>query len=358
MSQTPKTSHQDQDFGSMLAWFSAGFVLPFYSLAFYLAAVRKPLRVALLFFVTLMTMVAALTTSRLFLVYDQLREQTIAAGQSGAFPEITIEEGIATVVDETPFLLSVEDEYFIAIDTAGELTGSEMLRENRGLLLAETELRFYNNGSFEAVPLQDYNTRLNIETIIIDGNAIEQFFSFVSLTYLIVSAIGIWFWDVVVWLFFLVMTTYFLWSPIGKVFKEVTFRSVLIIGIYAHLPAYIINYVLKLFDVQIVFSYTILLMVFWVGTIYLVLRELAVLAIKAEKEKRSRQDAPLPALPTPRLWPALLGSPLIIFMILNTVNQWEFAPLYILGGLAVTITGLLLIDNFDPPIQDNAKIEK
>jgi hypothetical protein len=344
-----QNDNQDQTIGRQLAWFGAGFVLPFYSLDFYLAAVRKPLRRALLFFVALMTLISALTTTRLSLIFDQLREQTIAAVQSDTFPEIIIKEGIATVTGETPFVLSANNGYFIAVDTGGELTDSELIRENRGILLAETELRMYNSGRYERVPLQDYNTRLNIETIKIDGPVLEQFFTLFSVTYLFVSGIGIWFWNVPLWLLFLVITTYFLWSPIGQVIKEVTFRSVLIIGIYAHLPAFIINYVLHLFEVQIVFSYTILLMVFWIGAIYLVLRELAVLAIKAQKEKRSSPDTPDPALTSPRLWPAVLGLPLIVFMIFNAVNNWEFAPLYILGGLALTITGLLLIDSIQYP---------
>ena len=356
--QTDQKLPQDKpNFGSQLAWLAAGFVLPFYSLDFYLAASRKRLRIAVLFFTAMMTLVTVLTTARFALVFNAIREQTVSAVQAGELPEITIQNGTATTDGKEPFVITT-GQFFLAVDTAGELTGSEVLNLNSGMLLAETELRMYNSGVYQGIPLQDYNTRLNLETIKIDGQMIVDNFDFFSITYLLTSGIVIWIWNVVLSMLFLVMTTYFLYGPIGQAVQLFTFRSVLIIGIYAHVPAYLINYILKLFGVQIVFFYTILLMVFWVGAIYLVLKEIAEEAIEANKARKTEAEIPLPEPPAVRLWPALLALPLFSCMVLNAVIDWAFAPNYILGGLVLTITGLLVIDSFKPGLQDQSKIEK
>ncbi|MEN8242367.1 MAG: DUF1189 family protein [Chloroflexota bacterium] len=356
--QTNQNLPQDKpSFGSQLAWLAAGFVLPFYSLDFYLTAIRKRLRDALLFFTVMMTLVTLLTTTRIALLFNEIHQQTAAAVEAGEFPEITIENGIAEVAGQQPFVITAGQGHFLAVDTGGELNGDELLDLNSGMLLAETELRIYNSGDYQGIPLQDYNTRLNLETIKINGQMIVDNFEIFSITYLVTSGLGLWIWNVVLWLLFLVITTYFLWGPIGQAVQLFTFRSVLIIGIYAHLPAYLINYILKLFGVQIVFLYTILLMVFWVGTIYLVLKELAEQAIKAGKAPKTEAEPPALPLPTPRLWPAVLGLPLFALLILNAVNDWEFAPNYILGGLVLTITGLLVIDSFQfPQVKENTEL--
>ena len=291
-----------------------------------------------------MTLVAGLSTFRLYQMYDGIQQQTIAASQAGEVPEISIENGTTSVQGEDPFLLTSENGFFLGVDTRGKLPNSELDSINGGLLVTETELRTYNNGNYQAISLKDYNTGFNLEKIIIDGPALEQFFSLFSVYYTSIAALSLWIWDVVLWLLFLAMTAYFLWGPIGQVIQGFSFRAVLIIGIYAHLPAFVINYILKLFGVQIMFIYTVLLMVFWVGAIYLVLRELAVLAVDAEKAGKIDPTSPQPLPAPPTLWPAWLGLPLFIFVVLNAIFNWENAPLYILGGLAITITGLLTID--------------
>jgi hypothetical protein len=346
MTPKPNTPPEETGCGRQLAWFGAGFVLPFYNIDYYLGAIRKPLRSALVFFAALMTLVAALTTVRLTRTFENIREQTIQAFQDGELPIITIEDGVASVDGEDPFILKDPSGFFVAVDTKGELTGSSMLDDFGGMLITDTQLRSYRNGTFQAIELINYNYAFNRNPIVLDDALVDQIFGTVSIIYLIAGGIAVWFWDVVFWLLFLVMVTFFIWGPIARAIPTFTFGAVLTIGIYAHLPAYVVNHILNLFDVAIVFQYTILLMVFWIGGLYLVLRELAEQALQAAKKaEQTEEQIPLPPPLHIKLWPALLGLPVMVFIALNAIYAWEFAPIYILGGLAVTIAVLLFIDN-------------
>lgn len=341
----PEQPDINDGFGRRMAWLGAGFVLPFYSVEYYLGAIRKPLRRAMLFFALFMTLAAALTTGRANSLIQSFREQTLQAYQEGEFPVITIQNGTASVDGEDPFILEDPTGIFFAVDTTGGLDRDTLLEKPAGFLITQTKLVTYRSGRAQSIELQNYNLAFGLNQIVIDGDLVNQLFSTVSLVYLIIAGLAIWVWDVIIWYVFLVITAYFLWGPIRQAVPVFSYRAVLTIGIYAHLPAFTVNHILNLFDVRIIFQYTILLTVFWIGALFLVLRGLAEQALKRQSAESTPTPVTMLEAPSVRLWPAWLGLPVIGLISANSFFPWEYSPFYILAGTAVTIAVLLLIDS-------------
>jgi hypothetical protein len=351
-----KKSPENTGFGGRIAWFGAGFVLPFYSLEYYLGAMRKPLRSALLFFFALMTLAAGLTTAHLGRTIDSFRRQTLEAFEAGELPVITIADGNASVEGEDPFLIKDGSRYFFAVDTTSALDRDQFLNYGGGILITKTQQYSYQNGRSQAIALENYNLGFGLDPIVIDGTLANEFFGAFSIYFLIAAGLLVWIWDTAVWLAFLSISAYFLWGPIHQALPDFSYRAVLSIGIYAHLPALVINHILTLFGVQTIFIYTTLLLTFWVGALFLILREITGGILITTPGDQPPQIKLQIKAPPPRLWPAWLGLPVMVFIAANAVFTWEFAPLYVLGGTAVTIAALLFIDaRHHPQTEENAK---
>ena len=79
-----------------LTWLGRGFFQPLYNLQFYRAAVGKSLVEAIIFFVAFATLLTIITTLNLTRELGAVSDDIEQAFASGAFPDLVIENGLAT----------------------------------------------------------------------------------------------------------------------------------------------------------------------------------------------------------------------------------------------------------------------
>jgi hypothetical protein len=345
MTQIPDLQPKDTGCGRRIAWLGAGFVLPFYSPEFYLGTLRKPLREAILFFAVLMTLVAGLSTIRGVNHVESFFQLVLDAFQDGSVTSLTITGGEASIDGDDPLIIKDGDRFFIAVDTQGELDRDSFRGYQGGILITKTLQYSFTAGQDRPFELSNYNLGTGRDPLVFDETIVNQLFATLSVLYPVVGGVAVWVWDVCLWLLFLVISAYFLWGPINQALPEFSFKSMLTIGIYAHVPAFTVQHILSLFGVQVFFIYTTLLLVFWIGALWLVMREVAGKLLKVRGKTPTEGLLALLTGEPPRLWPAWLGLPAVVFMAANTIYEWEFAPLWVLGGTAVTIGILLAIDS-------------
>ncbi|MFQ5942767.1 MAG: DUF1189 family protein [Anaerolineales bacterium] len=254
-----------------LTWLGRGFFQPLYDLKFYRAAARKSLIDAILFFVvfgTLLTIISTFNLSRnLSLVSDQIN-QTFASGE---FPEIAIENGLATVRARQPLILLEGDGTIVILDTTGAYQGIDTGRYLQGILLTRNSLHFYSSGDYQVMQLSDLNSAFGNPILINRQTALEFWKSFTS-TFSVVAFIGLGLWNLLVrllWLLFLAVLV----SGVLSAFNiRSDYSSVLTVGIYALVPAVYISFLLGLIGISFCGFQSGLLVAIWIVVARLVLK--------------------------------------------------------------------------------------
>lgn len=92
------------DFGSSLLWFLKGFIYPCGSGSFYKAASKKRLIIPVLFFIVFAFVLTSITAVQLSLAMKDVENDIEMTYESGEFPAITIENGIAYVDGPQPLI--------------------------------------------------------------------------------------------------------------------------------------------------------------------------------------------------------------------------------------------------------------
>jgi hypothetical protein len=307
-----------------LAWFGASFILPFYNRKFYIKAVTKPFFNSVLFFFVLMTFITTLGIGESLYGFAGFNEALDQAYTSGQIPEIIIDRGHASVDGQQPMIFEDSPPTFIAIDTSGQITEIDRTRYNQAVLLTETELHILDDYEYQIMPLRDLNQLFDQDTILINQEIVSRWFNIIFGVVGVLIVVFVWAWNTIIKFMYLVGIGLVLWGIFSFFYKNVTFNSVVITGIYAYLPAMVFNYSLSLLKVQFIFDLTLILLIIWVFRLRRTL-------ITERDNLPSREIM---------LQPALIGIPIALFICLNLIFSWEFAPPFILIGLLGTI-GLL-----------------
>ncbi len=323
-----------------LVWLAASFVMPFYSINFYRAAVRKPLRQAVFFFILLMTIITALvylpTRGRM----DTLSAEITQSFAQDGFPTITISKGTASVEGEQPHILVDQDGLFFAIDTTGQIAKIDTIQYRQGMLLTQTDLQMYDGVQYQTFKLQDLNNGFQTDPIVIDQAVVQSAIDQLLPLFFLFAMLFIWLWNIILRLLFVVGLGFALWFPVSMLRPNFPLRVILIPGLYAILPALFFDHLLGLFNVVIPSMQTILLLAFWVGTLYLLFRQPAGEAI-----------------PPVKLRDVLIGFPMLIAVAINMVLMNADAPIPLMGLAFVTIALLLYLDGREtaPPATSEVK---
>ncbi|MEN8242368.1 MAG: DUF1189 family protein [Chloroflexota bacterium] len=330
MESTPIPQQSEENtWKDSIGWFGASFVLPFYNRNFYINAVTKPFFNAVLFFFFLMTFVTFIGIGEFFYSFADLKHALDQAYESGFIPEISIEQGRARVDGEQPMIFVDEPPSFIAIDTTGQITEIDRSRYNQAFLLTETELHFLDDYEYQILPLRDLNQAFDQDAILINQEIVSNWLNIFFVVAGAIAAVVGWVWNTGIKFMYLIGIGLVLWGIFSIFYEQVSFNTIVITGIYAYLPALIFSYSLELIKISFWFDLTILLLIFWITNLIRVLN--------AQRDN----------LPIREIWlkPALLGIPIAVFITLNLIFSWEFAPPIILIGLLATIGTLLAIEN-------------
>ncbi len=240
-----------------------GFFQPLYSLRFYHAAVGKSLVDAILFFVALATLLTIISTFSLTRDLGTVSDDIERAFASGAFPEIVIENGLATVRGRQPLILLDEQGTIVVLDTTGVYKSIDTGRYSQGLLLTRDSLHAYSEGNYQVVQLRDLNSALGNPIVVNRETALDFWRSFTSI-FAIVAFIGIGLWYLVarsMWLTFLAVLV---WGMLSALKIRSEYGPVLTIGIYALVPAVYVSFLLGLIGISFCGLQLGLLLLVWV----------------------------------------------------------------------------------------------
>lgn len=99
---------------------------------------------------------------------------------------------------------------------------------------------------------------------------------------------------------------------------------------FASFPALIIYYLFQLVNFNYAFVHSFLLASFWIAGMYF--------SNQDEKEENVPQSPPL------KLWPALIGLPMLVMITLNYIYLWTDNSIYTWGVSIITLIALVIID--------------
>lgn len=307
-------------------WLGIGFVLPCISPTFYyLATKRKVISVVIFFFLFGLVISGLLTISagRFML---SISEDIRHGFESGDFPEIEIEDGVATVRGAQPFVLFDEEGRFIAVDTTGVYQEIDRSRYYQGILLTRTNLHVLNRGEYEEVPLSELHPVFDANPIIIDAESATRIWGYVAWIIIGVVFLGLAIWYILIRLTYLLLLGLVVWGITSLIHSNTGFGSVLITGLYATVPATFGHYLLGQFNVRFFGLYTLLLLSAWAIGLVAALGERDGGLLRSERSLRG--------------WRALIGMPMLIVFALDVMFSWTNGAI-IIGSIAL-ITFIIL----------------
>ena len=316
-----------------LVWLGAAFVLPCASLTFYRRAARRRVISAVLFFLLFSLVITVLTTARVAIVLFPVVNDIRQAFDTGEFPEITIQDGIATVNAEQPLVLVDEQRMAIILDTTGTYQRLDRSRYDQGLLLTRTELHLLNNdGRYQEIQLRDLHEAFAVDPIVVNARTVSTFWVGFSATSTIFAFLGIAVWNLLVRFAYVTMLALPIWGIVALFRRNAGFGPILIAGLYAIAPAVYAHYLLGLIGLRFVFLQTLIFLPMW-----------AVALLAAFVEPGSGflgGERPL------RAWRVLIGVPLLLIIAVNVLISWPKMayvawPLAILTFIALVVVGLL-----------------
>lgn len=327
-----RTAEQASSQGCLeeLGWLGAGFVLPCGSFTFYRHAVRRKIGFALLFFLVFTSAITVLATLNVGTTMVTGAREIRGAFERGEVPEVVIEDGIATVDATQPLVLleSEEEGIIVVLDTTGEYTRIDSERYEQGMLLTRESLHVVNQGDYQVIDLDDLNAMFSDDRIVIDKDTVTSAWGGLSVIISILSFVGLAIWHVVIRLGYLLVLALGIWLVTMLIRPGTDFAPVLVAGLYACVPAFYVRHVLGRLNLGIIFLQTIILIPIWGLALYAAIGEQGPdLLIGARR---------------PRLWRALLGLPLLLFLALDGVFTWSWGGWVDLGLGLVTLLALIL----------------
>lgn len=323
-----KESSHRQDQPSLGELALAGPVLPICSPSFYRHAVKRSVFAAFLFFVLFSTVLALLQTVRVTADFEEARQAIDGAFASGEIPEVSIENGVATVYAPQPFVAVDNAQSLIVLDTTGVYTGRELVEggyESGMILTRDTVYGFDDQGQSTQLSLRELDL---IVPFPIRFNA-ALIKSFVNLAQLFVF-VGLFIWRAVMGPLYVILLGLGIWAVASLAKKNVRYSAVLITGFFAAIPALYAEYLLAQINADVFLLFTLLLLSIWtVGLVAAVGTRRAGDVLRGER--------------TLRAWRALIGLPMLVIFALNIVYQWDRGPAIVWVTAVLTVIALVAV---------------
>lgn len=317
-----------QDQPSLAELYLAGPVLSICSPSFYRHAVKRSAFAAFGFFVLFALLLAILQTAQVTADFGDARAAIDEAFTSGRIPEVTVENGVATVHAPQPFVAVDDGHTLIVLDTTGLYTGRELVEggyESGLILTRDAVYGFDDQGRPSHMTLRElsfifpFPIRFNAALVksFID---LAQFFVFT----------GLFIWRAVLGPLYIVLLGLAVWGLASIMKKNVGYSAVLITGFFAAIPALYGEYLMARIDADVFLLYTLLLLIVWT------------VALVAAVGTRRPGDL-LRGERALRAWRALIGVPMLVIFALDVIYSWDRGPTIVWVTAAVTIAILLVV---------------
>lgn len=251
---------------TQLLWHAASFILPVFSLRFYRIVQRKRISRALVFFVLFGTVLSVLFTFKIVRIIDELDREIAAALAGGDFPDIVIQDGVASVDAPQPLVLLDQEGRLFVLDTSGVYEDIERERYREGILLTRTDLIVLDgSGERSSIRLAELNDLFNTDPIVIDETFVQTAWERSSRVAIVVGALALWIWHTVLRLMVLALLGLLIWRTVSVVRSQMDFASIMVTGIYAAVPALYLHYLLGRVGLTVPGLQTMILMLIWLG---------------------------------------------------------------------------------------------
>jgi hypothetical protein len=275
-----------------LLWHLASFILPLFSLNFYRIALRKRLSQAIVFFAVFATTISALFTLKVVRIVTDLDSEIQTSLEEDRFPTIRIQDGVASVDAPQPLILLDQAGQMFVLDTSGRYTDIEPGRYREGILLTRTELIVLDRtGQRQSLQLSDLNELFNTDPIVIDEEFILQAWNRFSRVAVAFAGFGLWIWQFIVRLMVLTFVGLLIWGSVSVLRNQTDYASIMIIGLYAVVPALYLHYLLGRVGLTLPGFQTMILMLIWMSAAIATL-DRGELAVR-EQQQRLLRMAPI-----------------------------------------------------------------
>jgi hypothetical protein len=254
-----------------LLWLLKGFVYPIWSRPYYREAAHKPLGIALLFLLLFAIFQSLFATASVSFNLRQFKDEIEVAYNSGEIPDITIENGIATVSGKGMYSFE-NNRQLIAVDTTGMTQEINTDLYSEGLLLTRTELHFVSEDGYQILPLTDLNDAFG-NPILLNAASMTNLWSKISVIInLIVLGGGFLFYSLGRFIY-IVLLGLLVWGVVSINQSGFDFAKILITGIFANVPTTYLIYLLGKIGIGFFGLRGIILFVFWGVALAYILKE-------------------------------------------------------------------------------------
>lgn len=321
-------SADGQDKPSLVELYLAGPVLPMCSPTFYHQAVKRSVFAAFVFFFLFGLALAALQTAQVTADFGEARRAVDEAFASGEIPEVSIDNGLATVYAPQPFIAVDDAQSLVVLDTTGVYTGRELLEgdyESGFILTRDTIYGFDDQGRFTQLSLRELDWLVPFP---LHFNAVVLK-SFISMGQLFVFA-GLFVWRSILGPIYIALLGLVVWGIASLARKKVSYSAVLITGFFAAIPALYGEYLMARIDADVFLMFTLLLLIVWtVGLVAAVGTRRPGDWLRGER--------------TLRAWRAAIGYPMLIIFALDVYYQWDRGPAIVWTTAVATVAALLVV---------------
>jgi len=253
-----------------LIWLLKGFVYPLWSRPYYKEAASKKMGAALVFLLVFGILQSLVTTTSIVNSLNQFGQEIDAAYLDGDIPDITIENGIATVSGSGRYIIE-SDRQIIAVDTTGAMQEIDTNLFSEGFLLTRDEFHMVNEDGYQVLPLSDLNATFG-NPIILNADSVTGLWStFATVIGIFVLGGGALFFSLGRFLY-LALLGLLVWGAVSISNKNVEFSKILITGIYANVPTTYLMIILRNLGLSFFGMRGMILFVIWGIAIAFVLK--------------------------------------------------------------------------------------
>lgn len=313
-----------------LKWLGAGLVLSCCSLTFYRLAARRKAWWAILFLFTFVSVGLALYTVGMVVTLMSAGSYVAKAFDDGKVPKITIEDGLATVDARQPFVVEPADGTIIILDTTGTYTSLDRSKYEQGMLLTEDTVYVLNKGGrYQAMPLEQLQTLLNQNPMIIDREWAIQAWTWLSIFVSGLMFVMMVLWNIVLRAFYLGFGGLLIWGIVALFRPTTGFTPILSAGIYTSVPALYLARVMESFGLGFLGLQYLLHVPLWGLALAVVLSQ--------------HDDAPVPRQVPWHGWREWLAAPMLLALALNLMIVVLPVNTFVLLGITLGTFSVLVI---------------
>ena len=257
--------HQENQVPTSLSekfiWLLKGFIFPIWSRPYYQEATTKPMGAALVFLLVFAVIQSIVTTGSVAFNLSQFGREIEASYLKGEIPDITIENGIATVSGSGKYIIE-NYRQIIAVDTTGSIREIDTTLYSEGFLLTQDEFHLVNEDGYQVLPLSDLNRTFG-NPIILDAASVTNLWSRIALVIdIIVLGGGFLFFSLGRFVY-LALLGLIVWGAVSINNKGYDFGKVLITGIYANVPTTYLMFILRRLGISFFGLRGVILFVIW-----------------------------------------------------------------------------------------------